>query len=144
MGKKKFFVTLMAFVLVFSAFVLIMNQKGLSAAECRLIRIYGEPGGQIPFGLEPDITNIRSGSCLVWVNLAREQEVKVIFEEGKKCEDVTDAPVGFRLDPDNCYVTDRISLGGTSSLRFNETCTYKYVVEAAGGVIKERGEFGVQ
>ena len=139
MGKKKFFVTLMAFALVFSAFVLIMNQKGLSAAECRLIRIYGEPGGQIPFGLEPPITNIRSGSCLVWVNLAREQEVKVIFEDGKVCKDVTTAPVGFQLDPKNCYVTNYIPFGATSSLLFEKEGIYEYVTTAGKTKIKGRG-----
>ena len=65
MGKKKFLTTLIALALVFSAVVLIIHQKGLSAGECRLIRIYGEPGGQIPFGLEPDITNIPCPDILI-------------------------------------------------------------------------------
>ena len=138
MGKKRFLTTLIALALVFSAFVLIIHQKGLSAGECRLIRIYGEPGGQIPFGLEPDITNIRSGSCLVWVNLAREKEVKVIFEDGKVCKDVTTAPVGFQMDAKNCYVTNYIPFGATSSLLFEKEGTYEYV--ATAGKIKVKGK----
>lgn len=136
MGKKKFWITLMALVLVFSAFVLVINQKGLNAGECRLIRIYGDPGGQIPFGLEPAITNIRSGSCLVWVNLARDQEVQVIFEEGKVCKDVTKAPVGFQLDAKNCYVTNYIPFGATSSLLFDKEGIFEYVATAGKTKIK--------
>ena len=136
MGKKKFVTILMALALVFSAFVLVMNQKELSAEECRLIRVYGEPGGQITFGLEPPIVNIRSGACLVWVNLARDQEIKVIFEEGKVCKDVTTAPVGFQRDAKNCYVTNYIPFGATSSLLFEKEGTYDYIALAGKTRVK--------
>ena len=138
MGKKKYLTTLMALALVFSAFVLLINQKGLSAGECRLIRIYGETGGQIPFGLEPDIIRIKAGTCVVWANLAREQEVKVIFEEGKVCKDVTTAPVGFQLDAMNCYVTNYIPFGATSSLLFEKEGVFKYVLTAGKTKVQGR------
>ena len=138
MGKKKFLTTLIALALVFSAFVLIFHQKGLNAGECRLIRIYGEPDGQVPFGLEPDIIRIKNGTCVVWANLSREQEVQVIFEEGKVCKDVTTAPMGFQLDAKNCYVTNYIPFGATSSLLFEKEGVFKYVLTA--GKTKVQGK----
>lgn len=130
MEKKKFWITLIALAFVFSASVLIINQKGLYAEECRLIRIYGDPGGQVKFGLEPTITHIKKGGCVVWVNLARQQEVKVVFEEGKVCKDVTNAPVGFKLDAKNCYTTTNITFGATTSLLFEKEGVYKYLITA--------------
>ena len=56
----------------------------------------------------------------------------VVFEDGKSCVDVTDAPAGFTLNAKSCYVTSWIPFTGTSSLRFMEKGTYTYVVEAKG------------
>ena len=79
----------------------------------------------------------------MWVNFARD-EVKIIFEEGKKCEDVTEAPSGFKLDAQNCYVTDYVKLGGTSSLKFNQQGTYDYEVKAFGKEATEKGQIIVE
>jgi len=145
MNKKILSVAVGLVFIVTIITLLAANQETVSAQECRLVRLHGGIGATVSeIRIEPRTLWISKGTCVIWSNWVRTDEVKVKFEEGKKCEDVTDAPVGFTLDPDNCYVTDRISLGGTSSLRFNEAGTYKYVVEAAGGVIKARGEIGVQ
>ena len=83
------------------------------------------------------------GTCVVWVNWVRTEEIKITFEDGKTCKDVTDAPLGFKMTEDNCYVTNWVPLGGTSSLRFMEKGTFKYEIEASKGV-RERGEIHVQ
>jgi hypothetical protein len=57
--------------------------------------------------------------------------LKIVFEDGKKCEDVTDAASGF-LTEGPCYVTSWVTFGGTSSLKFNEEGTYDYFVDAKG------------
>lgn len=67
--------------------------------------------------------------CVVWINWARTTEVEVNFREGKRCSDATKTPVGFRMDAMNCYVTDRIRLGGTASLMFTGDGTFDYEVE---------------
>ena len=87
-------------------------------------------GGTAQIRLEPETILVSKGTCVIWNNWTGAQEVIVKFEEGKKCDDVTDAPVGFKLDAANCFVTDLIPFGGTSSLRFVEEGSYDYVVEA--------------
>ena len=103
-----------------------------NAGECRMIMIKGQPGGQIALNLEPDTITVEKNSCVVWVNFARADEVQVVFEQGKVCKDVTEAPVGFKLDAKNCYVTNYIPFGATSSLLFNEPGEFKYVLIAGG------------
>ena len=67
---------------------------------------------------------------MVWFNRVFTDEVMVTFKEGKKCLDVTNAPMGFTLDAETCYVTSWMPFAGTSSLRFMEKGTYEYTVKA--------------
>ena len=114
------------------------------AQECRIVRIHGGVAGSAKkVDIEPQTLWISKGGCVIWNNWVRTDEIKVIFEEGKKCEDMTDSPMGFKLDAANCYVTTWIPLGGTSSLRFNEEGAFEYSVEAKGG-IKARGKIVVR
>jgi hypothetical protein len=143
--KKKILTVAVGLAFILALTTLLANQETVSAQECRLVRLHGGIGANVSeIRIEPRALWISKGTCVIWSNWVRTDEVKVKFEEGKKCEDVTEAPAGFTLNADNCYVTDWIALGGTSSLKFNETGTYKYVVEAAGGTIKARGEIGVR
>ena len=64
----------------------------------------------------------------------------MIFEEGKKCSSVSNAPVGFSLDHEQCYVTSWIPFWGTSSLRFMEKGTFAYAIEVTGGELGEKGK----
>ena len=77
---------------------------------------------------------------MIWYNRATANGVKVIFEEGKKCASVSDAPTGFNLDHEQCYVTSWLPFGGTSSLRFKETGTFEYAIEVTSGGLAEKGE----
>ena len=97
-----------------------------------MIKIQGQPGGQVALKLDPDTVMVNKGTCVIWVNFARADEVQVVFEQGKVCEDVTEAPVGFKLDAKNCYVTNYIPFGGTSSLLFNVPGEFKYILKAGG------------
>ena len=142
MNKKKLLIAV-GLVLVFSIAIFQTNQGTVNAKETRIVRIFGgETYSLKSIRLEPQYLTISKDTVVIWNNWARAHEVKVIFEEGKKCEDVTDAPTGFKLDAANCYVTSWIPLGGTSSLKFTEKGVYKYVVETSGGV-KGRGEIRV-
>jgi hypothetical protein len=72
---------------------------------------------------------ITKDTCVIWINWVPKEEVRVVFrEDGKKCQDATDSPMGFSM-AENCYVTNFIPLGGTSSLKFNGEGTFKYEVE---------------
>jgi hypothetical protein len=80
-------------------------------------------------GIEPQILEVAKGDCVVWINWAREENVKVIFREGKKCADMTKAPVKFKPDFSGCYLTDYLGFGETSSLIFVEAGKVDYDVE---------------
>jgi len=125
MKRKRFLVTVLGMALVFSAVILITNLDSSNAGECRIVRISGPA-----YNLEPNTMLIKGGTCVVWINFARVPGVQVVFEEGKACEDVTDAPVGFKLDAKNCYVTNFIDFAATSSLLFNEKGVFRYILKA--------------
>lgn len=101
--------------------------------ECRVIRIYGEATQAGKIHLEPKIITVSKGTCVVWLNWSKEQEVSVTFEESQKCHDVTEAPVMFTLDTENCYVSSWIPRGGTSSLLFTEAGEFHFIVKDRDG-----------
>ena len=143
MNKKsrKSIVMVAAFVFAITSYL--VNLETASAQETRIIRLSGVAYPTTTINIEPKVTFIAKGSVVVWVNLVRAEQVKVNFREGKKCLDVTKAPTGFKLDAQQCYVTDFIRLGGTSSLKFVDRGTYKYEVTTEGGA-KESGEIIVR
>lgn len=129
---------------VFCLGAIVINQQAVDASEARIVRIMGGATHNVQgIRLEPAILTVTPGSVVIWNNWARATEVKIIFKEGKVCDDVTDAETGFKMDAQNCYVTTWIKLGGTTSLRFNEKGSYKYTVETSSGV-KGQGEIQVQ
>ena len=134
----------MGVLFVFCLSAILVNQETVNASEARIVRIMGGESYNVKgIRLEPEILAVSPGSVVIWNNWARAYEIKIIFEEGKVCDDVSDAETGFKMDSKNCYVTTWIKLGGTTSLRFNEKGTYKYTVETPGG-IKGKGEIQVQ
>ena len=80
-------------------------------------------------GIEPETLNVAKGDCVVWINWTRGEDVRVIFKEGKKCADMTKAPVKFKPDFSGCYLTDYLNFGETSSLVFVEPGKFDYEVE---------------
>lgn len=131
MDKKKFYSII---YLVFAIALTIPLATGgkIYAQECRIIKVHSfdSPAGK--FRIDPETLVIKKGDCVVWINFVGVHSIKVHFDDAKKCEDVTDAPTGFKITADNCYVTDLITIGGTSSLRFMVPGTYEYKIEAPG------------
>jgi|WetSurSiteA1Bulk_404760.scaffolds.fasta_scaffold98878_1 hypothetical protein len=132
MGKKKILLTIGLVLLIAMAAVLASLQNS-SAGECKIIRIdKGKSAAGSLLSVDPGTLEISKGTCIVWINWVPAQQIKVMFEEdGKKCADATQSPVGFKLTQ-NCFVTDIIPLGGTSSLLFKEAGTFKYKVVIPG------------
>ena len=110
---------------------LLVVQGMVLAQECRVIRIHGMATHQ-SIRLEPETILVSKGDCVIWFNRAAAQEVKVVFEDGKKCSSVSEAATGFSLDHENCFVTTWLPFGATSSLRFVQAGRYDYVIEVAG------------
>lgn len=127
-----------AVIFTFSVFLVsaIVNQADGYVGDNRIIRIFGGyTQSEEKLRIEPETVLIAKGDVVVWLNWAKAREVKVVFEEGKVCEDVTEAALVFKLDPaKQCFVTSWIPLGGTSSLRFVQNGRYRYVVETSTGI----------
>lgn len=138
MKMTKDILTAGAVFFLLSTMLVVIDREPVSAQESQLVRIFGgiETGaGELkkPIRIEPPALTVSKGGVVVWLNWARSAEcIQVSFEDGKKCDDVTDAPTGFEISS-GCYVTSWITFGGTSSLRFNEPGTYTYTVEAKTG-----------
>ena len=70
----------------------------------------------------------------------------MVFEDGKKCDDVMDASADFKFDDKSkCFITaTHIHPGGTASLRFQEKGAFDYILEAEGQDKKVRGRIYVR
>jgi len=124
MNRNKIFLTATGAIFIFTMVILIGNPVTIGAAEkCAIVTIQSHEG------ISPETLRIKKGDCVVWMNWTHGEDVKVIFKEGKPCQDMTKSAVGFRMDWSGCYVTDYLDYGRTSSLVFNEAGTFKYEVE---------------
>jgi hypothetical protein len=141
---KKGVMIVMGFIFVLTMIIFLSNLAKTSAQECRIIIIHGKSGEAL-ITVEPETIFLSKGDCVVWFNRFSELPVKVKFEEGKRCVDVTKLPIGFSLNEQNCYVTSYMPLAGTSSLRFMEKGIYRYVVNPKGrDDIKAEGQIVVE
>lgn len=55
-------------------------------------------------GIEPQILEVAKGDCVVWINWAREENVKVIFREGKKCVEIAGFGLPFMAPSVSAFV----------------------------------------
>ena len=126
---------MVVFTFFFTTVVFLTSQNTVIAADCTIIKIQGggKDGVSTAHGRiiapDPSTLHVTGGTCVIWVNFAQATEVRVNFRDGKTCADVTEAPTGFTLNSDQCYVTNYIPLGQTSSLVFNEEGVYEYTIE---------------
>ena len=141
-GRK--ILTFVGFFLVI-ALVFILTDQGVScASECRVIRIISTVQYQ-NVTLEPKIIHANKGDCLIWFNNAGHSDVKISFEEGKKCADVVDETMDFQLNKENCLVTKSyIPPRGTVSFVFEKEGSFGYIVEVKGTNLKVEGTVRVQ
>jgi hypothetical protein len=102
----------------------------LSAAECQLIRIFGEKGAagnQIQ--IEPVEATIPRDTCVVWINWVQWSNARIIFrEDASACRSATQSPSGF-TEKETFYTTSFLPRGGTSSLTFVGKGKFRYKIE---------------
>jgi len=141
MKNKRLFVVLGLTVLL-GLTVFLTGQGANAASEVRIIRVNADTiDGKKELYIEPNTSWVPKDTVVIWVNQARTDEVKVVFEEGKSCADVTSSADGFSMDA-ACFVTSWVPSGGTSSLRFVEPGIFNYMVETSDGV-KAKGKIVV-
>jgi hypothetical protein len=137
MYRRTLIVTALFFAL--STTLVLVDHRSIDAQEQQLVRILGgisTGAGELrkPITIEPPTMTVSKGAVVTWLNWSRNTEcVMVSFEDGKTCEDASDAPSGFGMNEKGCYVTSWITFGGTSSLHFTEPGTFMYTVEAKTG-----------
>ena len=137
MQKTTLIVTALFFAM--STTLVLVDHGSIDAQEQQLVRILGgiaTGAGEMtkPITIEPSTMTVSEGAVVTWLNWSRNSEcVQVSFEDGKACDDASDAPSGFDMKTDGCYVTSWITFGGTSSLHFTEPGTFTYTVEAKTG-----------
>jgi len=142
--QKRNYLVMIGVILILVAAVLMISKETITAQDCRIIRIHGQAYPEKSVWLEPETLLLPKSGCVIWVNFAR-GNVKVIFEEGKKCKDVTEAASAFTMDESlGCYVTSFVDVGATSSLRFVEEGTLAYKVEIEGVAEKATGSIVVR
>lgn len=130
MKKRKFVV---AFWAVLFLTVLLFGQTGMAGSgQCYFIQIAGPAGVKAEFDLKPEALKVPTESCITWVNWSRAAEVQIKFQDGVSCQDATVGASGFSLDSSQCYVTNFLPYGSTSSLVFSKKGTYSYTVESQG------------
>jgi hypothetical protein len=127
MKQKRLLITI-GISFVVAMMIGLLGLETVFAQECRLIKIHGR-SEHPSLAIEPETSFISKGDCVVWFNRVFTDEVQIIFDDGKKCLDVSKSPMGFSLDAQSCYVTSWMPFAGTSSLRFMEKGTYGYVVK---------------
>ena len=129
------------FGIVMALIISLISSATVQAQECRVVWIHGLEVHK-SVAVEPETMRISKDTCVVWYNRATAMNVKITFQEGKACASATDGGAAFKMGYGACYVSSWIPFAGTSSLRFKEKGTYKYVIETANGPenLPERGE----
>ena len=144
MNRKRLFSKL-GFGIVLVSIIFFFGSGLVNAGDCRIIRITSLAKWQeTSIGVEPEIMRITTGTCIIWYNRST-SKIKITFEDGKTCTDITDASVGFKLDEKRgCYFTETyIEPGGTASLQFNGKGNVEYIVEAEGRTEKPKGHIKI-
>ena len=141
---KKRLLAISGLVLILAFAFLLVNQETSSASECRIIRINSTAQHQ-NVTLDPKTINANKGDCLIWYNNAGQSDVKISFEEGKKCTDVLETSMDFELNNENCLVTKSyIPPRGTASFVFDKEGSFDYVAEIKGTALRIKGTVNVK
>lgn len=143
MRKKKLFSVVALFLILAISFIL-ANQETSSASECRIVRIIAFKSYQ-NVTLDPKTRYVNKGDCVIWFNNAANSDVKITFEDGKKCTDVVEASMDFELDESSCLVTKaHIPHRGTASFVFDKEGSFDYIAEVKGTTLKIKGTIQVR
>ena len=146
MKTNRFFKLLGVFLL--ATVCIVMVNQGVSLAKtASLIRIEPvetEDGKLVGFNIDPKVLKVDEGAVVIWQSGIPEMEVRVIFEDGKVCMELTTGPSGFALDNyTNCFVTTYMPYGATSILQFPKAGTFDYLIMSEDAKLKFKGQIVV-
>jgi hypothetical protein len=143
MNRVSYLGVIAALSLVLLVGMSLTKNNSAVAAEAELIKIQPVVGPGVVevtgMSIEPQTLTTKENTIVIWVNAIPQQEVQVVFQDGRACKDVTTNPVGFKLDSSACYVTSYVPFADTSSLQFPQAGIYNYIVQTAGGKMRAKG-----
>ncbi len=134
MNMKKFFITSMGILVMFSV-VLFLVQGLVFAETCQIVKITAEKTGSVSrIVVTPDKITVPPDSCVVFMNWVRKDKVRVSFRDNvKECKLTADTSAGFGLAVgEECYLTDYLTRGKTASMYFANPGVYKYTLDMEG------------
>ena len=142
--KKKTFFPAVALSLILAIAFIVSTQTTASSTECRVVRILAFKTYQ-DVTLDPKTAYINKGDCVIWFNNAANSDVKITFENAKKCTDVVEASMDFKIDESSCLVTKTyIPNRGTASFAFDKEGSFEYIAEVKGTSLKIKGMIKVR
>jgi plastocyanin len=142
--EKKRLVFTVGLVFVLALTFLLAKQSTSNASECRIVKIIAFASYQ-NVTLDPKTSYVNKGDCVIWFNNAAKSNVKIAFEDGKKCTDVVEASMDFKLDENNCLITKTyLPPRGTASFAFDKEGSFDYVAEVKGTSLKIKGKIIVR
>jgi plastocyanin len=142
--EKKRLVFTVGLVFVLALTFLLAKQSTSNASECRIVKIIAFASYQ-NVTLDPKTSYLNKGDCVIWFNNAAKSDVKIVFEDGKKCTDVVEASMDFKLDENNCLITKTyLPPRGTASFAFDKEGSFDYVAEVKGTSLKIKGKIIVR
>ena len=128
------------FLLVVSMFVFIGSV--VFAEECQLIQLNLEKAGAgSQINIAPKSITVPVGTCTVWVNFIKDNEVSVSFrEKAKACQSSTESTKEFGLTElkpgESCFLSRPLALGSSTSLIWSQPGEYKYTIQYASKLPK--------
>jgi hypothetical protein len=116
------------------------------AEDAQVVLIFKAKGDNTELRVNPPDLYVKKGTIVIWMNSIVDEEVQVIFRDGKTCKDVSFSPAekGFALDAKSCYVTTLIPYASTSSLQFTDTGSFDYAISNLSGKINGKGKIIVR
>ena len=151
MNKKKLLLTV-GLVFIFSIITLFVHYETANASwdlyivQIKDVKTVPQEGTDLgkTLRIKPRDNYISEGDVVVWINRSN-MAIKVIFREGKTCKISTESPSGFAWDSlKECFVTNELAKGATSSIRYTAKGVYEYEIEALGGKIIKKGKIVVE
>lgn len=124
------------------------NTFAARETETVLVKISATEGADAKLIAEPAAVNVKKNAIVVWMNAVPVREVKLIFEDGKTCQDVVLNPnqriSGFFLDSKGCYSTSFMDYASTTTLQFPQAGTFEYKLLSEDGKLKGSGKVVVK
>jgi len=135
-------------VIAVSLAISIANTRPVVAIEGALVKVMPiEEGGKKSMQVDPYVLTVKKNTIVVWMNGIEDQEIQIIFKEGKICRDITANPnqqyPGFFMNAKNCYVTSFLPYMETSTLQFPEEGHFDYSVATKDDSMKATGSIDV-